>query len=203
MSLTTRIRTAAVTALAVCAVAPMAATAAPAKPVRPTSHPAPMSAYRGGHAAHLRSAASSSLSSLTFSGVCNYFSHQNAFSASVSLNRSRFPNGAWVYAAYQARKTTSSTPMGWTGWYGPVWVNNYQGTTAADVWGPGVPIYGPKSLPIFSYGITAGQFYANVAVAVNTGGSNYETTVSASDSYTEQGQFSMNAGTGSSCWASL
>lgn len=75
MSLSTRIRTAAVTAaaLAVCAVAPLAttatATAAPVKPSVKVSRPAPAGVYRGGSRARLRSASTSAVQSLTFSGA--------------------------------------------------------------------------------------------------------------------------------------
>lgn len=217
MSISTRIRTAAVAALAVCAVAPLAtsatATAAPVKPAAQVSHPVPAGVYRGGRVpmgilrggrrARLRSASTSVVQSLTFSGTCNYYTHQNTFSASVSLNSSRFPNGGQVWARYASQKSTSSTPTPWGGWYGPYTVNNYLGTTAPDALGPGVPMYGPQSLPAISFNYTSGQFYGAVQLAVKTGATTFDYNAwTWADSYLNSGQFGMSPVNASTCWVS-
>lgn len=201
---TSHLRTALVTAAAVCAVAPMAASAAPvpATPGSPTTHPmAKQIRWGGRHSTQLRAVSSASVKSLSFSGACNYFSHANSFGASVWLNPTRFPNGGQVWARYASQKVGSSTPTNYGGWYGPYTVNNYLGTTAPDALGPGVPMYGAQSIPGVSYGYTSGQFWANIQIAVKTP-AGFEYTSMWADSYLNSGQYGMSPVNASSCWVS-
>lgn len=153
---------------------------------------------KNGHSARLRDAGDSAVSSLTASGACDSTNHTNSFGASVMLNGQRFPNGAWVVVRYGYRRPGASTGPR-TRWYGPTKISNYLGTTAPDVWGDGVPMYGPVSLRDVSFPVSAGRIIAWAQVGV-WNGSGYEYSYVWGDHYVNRTAWgSLSA---ASCWLS-
>jgi hypothetical protein len=153
---------------------------------------------KNGHSARLRDAGDSAVSSLAASGACDSTNHTNSFGASVMLNGQRFPNGAWVVVRYGYRRPGASTGPR-TRWYGPTKISNYIGTTAPDVWGAGVPMYGPTQLRDVSFNVYSGRILGWVGVGV-WNGSAYEYTYAWGDHYINSTPWGSI--TAASCWLS-
>lgn len=151
-----------------------------------------------GRSPRLRDAGDSAVSSLTASGACDSTNHTNSFGANVMLNGRRFPNGAYVVVRYGYRRPGASTGPR-TRWYGPTKISNYIGTTTPDVWGAGVPMYGPTQLRDVSFNVSAGRILGWVGVGV-WNGSEYEYTYAWGDHYINNTPWGSI--TSASCWLS-